>query len=945
MSNQEEEKKSKNHICVGLLAHVDAGKTTLAEAMLYRGGSICKAGRVDHGNAFLDTYAMERARGITIFSKQARLKMGKMDVTLLDTPGHADFSAEMERTLQVLDYAILIVSAADGVQGQVETLWRLLRRYQVPVFLFVNKMDQPGADRQALMSQLKERLGENCVYFGGDQSQEEWLEELAVCEETLLEQYLEQGDISRGEISRLIAERKVFPCYFGSALRLEGIGELLEALEAYTLEKHYPVDFGARVFKIARDEQGNRLTYLKVTGGCLQVKMVLTNREPNLNAEQIWEEKADQLRIYSGAGYETVQEVKAGSICAVTGLSRTYAGEGLGWEKGSLRPVLEPVLTYEIRLPEGCDVHKMLQNLRQLEEEEPMLHVVWEEQLGEIHAQVMGPVQMEILKGQIWERYGTEVEFGTGSIVYKETIRKPVEGVGHFEPLRHYAEVHLLLEPGEPGSGLQFDTICSEDLLDRNWQRLILTHLEEKAHRGVLIGAEITDMRLTLVSGRAHKKHTEGGDFRQATYRAVRQGLRQAESVLLEPIYAFSLEIPSEKVGRAMADIQRMQGSFSIPVQEGDRTWLRGSAPVAAMGDYAREVASYTRGTGRLSCILKGYAPCHNEEEVRQAFAYDPEADLENPTGSVFCAHGAGFVVPWYQVSEYMHLESGWKTGLREETVPKPEAPKRGSASGGYDEKELQAIFERTYGPVRRPPRNTGAVYVGEEPISRGPVVGESRAGTKGGRLAGANGGDREKAPGRQNKKPGEIRQEYLLVDGYNIIFAWEDLKELAQINLEAARGRLMDLLCDYQGFRQNQLILVFDAYKVKGNPGEVLHYHNIYVVYTREAETADQYIEKTVHEIGRKHEVTVATSDALEQVIILGQGARRMSAQDLREEMEAARIEVRTLWKERRENGKNVLFDHMSHNLREELEQLRLGRKAERSKERMEAGGFQEKG
>ncbi len=901
------------HIITGLLAHVDAGKTTLAEAMLYQSGSIRKAGRVDHGNAFLDTNAMERARGITIFSKQARLKLGEMDITLLDTPGHADFSAEMERTLQVLDYSVLIISAADGVQGQVDTLWRLLGRYKVPVFIFVNKMDQPGADRLALMEHLKERLGENCVYFGPDQSREEWLEDLAVCEERLLEQYLEQGEISQGEIPRLIAERKVFPCYFGSALKMEGITELLQGLEAYTLEKAYPADFGARVFKIARDDQGNRLTYLKVTGGSLRVKMTLTNRSPGLKEEQIWEEKTDQLRVYSGAGYEAVQEVRAGSICAVTGLSRTYAGEGLGWERGSLRPLLEPVLTYEIQLPEGCDVHKMLKNLRQLEEEEPMLHVVWEEGLGEIHAQVMGPVQMEILKKQIEERYGTEVEFGAGSIVYKETIREPVEGVGHFEPLRHYAEVHLLLEPGEPGSGLQFDTACSEDLLDRNWQRLILTHLEEKVHRGVLTGAEITDMRITLMSGRAHKKHTEGGDFRQATYRAVRQGLRSASCVLLEPIYAFVLEIPSERVGRAMADIQRMQGSFSPPVQEGDKAWLRGSAPVATMRDYAREVTAYTRGTGHLSCTLQGYAPCHNEAEVREALAYDPEADLENPTGSVFCAHGAGFVVPWDQVPAYMHLESVGKAHRKEEDrgEQRPEASGAEPVSRGYDEKELQAIFERTYGPIRRGPRNTGAIYVGQEPWDK---AGEAQT---------------EKMPERRGKKPVGEQKEYLLVDGYNIIFAWEELKELAQLNLEAARGRLMDLLCDYQGFRQNELILVFDAYKVKGNPGEVSRYHNIYVVYTREAETADQYIEKTVHEIGKRHGVTVATSDALEQVIILGQGARRMSAQDLREELAAARIEVREVWKELRESGRNTLFDHMPGNLREELEQVRLGRKA----------------
>ncbi|MCI8852204.1 MAG: GTP-binding protein [Lachnospiraceae bacterium] len=945
------------YINMGILAHVDAGKTTLAEGILYTCGKIRQAGRVDHGNAFLDTYAMERARGITIFSKQARLGLGDLEVTLLDTPGHADFSAEMERTLQVMDYAILVISGADGVQAQAETLWRLLKRYEVPVFLFVNKMDQPGTDRVALMKLLKERLGDGCVYFGPDQPREEWLEELAVCEEGILEKYLDSGEVSEEEIGKLVRQRHVFPCFFGSALRLEGIRELLEGIRTYVQAPEYPGEFGARVFKIGRDEQGNRLTYLKVTGGSLKVKMPLTNRkDKEAQADSVWEEKADQIRLYSGAGFELAQEARAGMVCAVTGLSRTYAGEGLGIEQGTFRPVLEPVLTYEVRLPEGCDVHGMLQKLRQLEEEEPMLHVIWQEQTGEIHAQVMGTVQMEVLKSQILERFGVEVEFGSGTIVYKETITAAVEGVGHFEPLRHYAEVHLLLEPGEPGSGLQFDTRCSEDQLDRNWQRLILTHLMEKSHRGVLIGAPITDMRITLLSGKAHVKHTEGGDFRQATYRAVRQGLRSASSILLEPIYAFRLEIPGDKVGRAMADMQRMKGSVSPPVLENDRALLTGCVPVAALGEYAREVASYTRGMGRLSCTLQGYAPCHNEEEVRAACSYDPEGDLENPTGSVFCAHGAGFVVPWDQVREYMHLDSAWqeeqgeaksRMDLKGQERPgnqeEPRSKKDLSGPSFYDDKELQDIFERTYGPVSRSHRSMGAVYVGTETPGRGAVAGseagatQAKEGSVPGRKAGSSTGvgnrkdTREEIwKERRGKKSGSEEPGYLLVDGYNIIFAWEELAELAGRNLEAARGLLMDLLCDYQGFRGDTLILVFDAYKVKGNPGEVTSYHNIHVVYTREAETADQYIEKTVHEIGRKHKVTVATSDALEQVIILGQGARRMSAQGLREELTAARIEIRQVLGERRETGKNTLFAQASRELREQLEQLRLGKRSE---------------
>ena len=918
---------SAKQLVLGILAHVDAGKTTLAEGLLYTCGSIRKAGRVDHGNAFLDTYALERARGITIFSKQARLQMGDLSVTLLDTPGHVDFSAEMERTLQVLDYAVLVISGADGVQGHVQTLWRLLQSYQVPVFLFINKMDQPDTDREALLAELKQRLDERCVDFssctaggedsGCDSRRDEWLENVAVCEESLLERFLEAGELSAGEIAGQIGRRKVFPCFFGSALKLEGVTELIQGLETYTRVPQYGQEFGARVFKISRDEQGNRLTHLKVTGGILKVKQQITGQE----------EKVNQIRLYSGAGFEAAAEAEAGTVCAVTGLNDTFAGQGLGAEKEAVRPILEPVLTYEIQLPEGCDVHKMLLSLHQLEEEEPMLHILWQEELGEIHAQVMGQVQMEILKHQILERFGAEVEFGAGNIVYKETILEPAEGVGHYEPLRHYAEVHLLLEPGEPGSGLQFDTVCSEDVLDRNWQRLILTHLMEKKHRGVLTGSEITDMKITLLTGRAHLKHTEGGDFRQATYRAVRQGLRSAWCALLEPVYAFRLEIPADKTGRAMADIQRMQGTFDPPEQSGELAILTGTAPVVAMRDYAQEVTAYTKGSGRLTCTLKGYERCHNEAEVLEAYAYDPEADLQNPTGSVFCAHGAGFVVPWDQVPDYMHVESPFREKPREEirtgavasAQNQPGSRASAPALSYENDKELQAIFERTYG-AQKERGAAQATYVAGRPGWARSRSSNFHSGATG-RSGAGNGAD---SACRGAKKP--QGEDYLLVDGYNIIFAWEDLKELAQVNLAAARDKLMDVLCDYQGFKKNTLILVFDAYKVAGNPGSVSKYHNIHVVYTKEAETADQYIEKTVHEISRNHSVMVATSDALEQVIILGQGAGRMSAQGLREELEAAKIEVRQIIAGRRDSKKNTLFQHLPEELQEHMEQVRLG-------------------
>lgn len=892
-SENKPEYKYKKHICAGILAHVDAGKTTLAEGILYRSGSIRKLGRVDHGDAFLDTFALERSRGITIFSKQAELILNNLSITLLDTPGHVDFSAEMERTLQVLDYAILVISGADGVQGHVQTLWRLLERYQVPVFLFINKMDQEGTDKQKLLHELNSRLSERCVEFGADEGSDAFMENVAMCDEGLLESFLEYGTLEKKKIIDAIAERKIFPCYFGSALKMQGIDELLEGIENYSRMPLYGENFGARVYKISRDAQGNRLTHMKITGGVMKVKMPLENGE-----------KADQIRIYSGAGFETVNEIGAGRICAATGLAETWAGEGIGFEGQGAAPVLEPVLTYQIELPEGINVHDMFLKLKQLEEEEPQLQIVWDNELGEIHAKVMGEIQNEILKSLIAERFNVDVNFGAGHIVYKETIETTVEGVGHYEPLRHYAEVHLLLEPGEPGSGLQFGSLCSEDILDRNWQRLVLTHLAEKSHRGVLTGSEITDMKISLVGGRAHTKHTEGGDFRQATYRAVRHGLKQARSVLLEPIYEYCLEIPSDKVGRAMTDIQKMYGTCSATETEGDMAVITGIAPVVMMREYASEVTAYTKGMGRLTCTLKGYAPCHNAEEVIEAAGYDSEADLENPTGSVFCAHGAGFNVPWYEVTDYMHLESFLKFSENSETEESVEDMARqpgagrtkasgAAVSGLAEDKELEQIFERTYGPVKRKEWRRPQV---QETIVRKP-----------------------------EKKPEE---SYLLVDGYNIIFSWDELRSLSEVNITSARNALMDILCNYQGFKRDMLILVFDAYKVEGNPGQVFKYHNIYVVYTKEAETADQYIEKTVHRMNRKYQVTVATSDALEQVIILGQGAQRLSAQGLKDEVEQTCREIRQILEERRESDKNYLLNALPEDMVELVEDVRLGKK-----------------
>jgi len=851
-------------LVLGILAHVDAGKTTLSEALLYRSGALRKLGRVDHRDAFLDTDAMERERGITIFSKQAEFSMPTMDVTLLDTPGHVDFSAEAERTLRVLDCAILVISGTDSVQGHTRTLWRLLEQYGVPVFLFVNKMDLNGADRVALMADLKRRLDSGCVDFGA--AAEELAEEAAVCDEAVLEQYLESGEVSDTDITAMIARRKLFPCFFGSALKLEGVDAFLEGLERYAPIPDYPAEFGARVFKIARDSQGARLTYLKVTGGTLRVKDLLTNCRPGLPEDKLWEEKADQLRIYSGVKFRPVEEAPAGTVVAVTGLSRTTPGEGLGFEEPWAGPVLEPVLTYQVELTDGTDSHTALLRLRQLEEEDPQLHIVWNEAAREIHIQLMGEVQLEILQRLIQERFGMEVAFGAGAICYRETIAGPVEGIGHFEPLRHYAEVHLLMEPAPRGSGLVLDTACPTDALDLNWQRLILTHLAEREHPGVLTGSPITDMKITLAVGKAHEKHTEGGDFRQATYRAVRQGLMQAESILLEPWYEFRLELPADQVGRAMSDLQRMNGEVNPPETFGEETILTGAAPVAALRDYAREVTAYTRGRGRLLCVPEGYRPCADQAAVVEASGYDPERDVGNPPDSVFCSHGAGVNVKWNEVPARAHVDSGLRLGRKEQAAESSSQPRRPSTYAGTleQDKELQTIFERTYGPVKRqaftPPR---------EP--KRPVA-ESSA----------------RAIREQVSGP-----EYLLVDGYNIIFAWDELKTIARDNLDAARKALCDLLCNYQGYQKCVVIVVFDAYKVKGGLGSVEKYHNIHVVYTKEAETADAYIEKATYEIGKKHRVKVATSDGSEQLIILGHGALRVSASSFHEEMERVRGQI----------------------------------------------------
>lgn len=898
---------NKKRLCIGILAHVDAGKTTLSEAMLYTCGVIRKLGRVDSRDAFLDTYEMERERGITIFSKQAMLRMDDLEISLLDTPGHVDFSAEMERTLQVLDYAILVVSGMDGVQGHTRTLWKLLERYQVPTYLFINKMDQQGTDPAGLMTEIKEKLSDNCTDFGTEDKSSIY-ESAALCEEALLNQYLEQGEISDRDIARLIVERKIFPCYFGSALKMDGVKSLLDGIRNYGMCPKFGTELGARVFKILRDTQGNRLTYVKITGGAIKVKDVLSYLPKNAEDGQI-AEKVNQIRIYSGEKYETVDVAEAGCICALTGLTGTYPGQGLGLEKDSPEPVLEPVLTYQMILPQEVHPAAFLPKLRMLEEEDPMLHVLWSEELQEIQVQVMGQVQLEILQRQIRERFDVLVVFGAGKIVYKETIADRVEGIGHFEPLRHYAEVHLILEPGEPGSGMQFILGCSEEMLDKNWQRLILTHLEERTHRGVLTGSPLTDVKITVAGGRAHLKHTEGGDFRQATYRAVRQGLMQAQSVLLEPYYDFVLELPSEHVGRAMTDMSQREAETEAPEIDGNHALLKGRGPVSTLWDYAKEVAAYTRGEGSFSCVTGGYGPCHNAQEIVDEIGYIPEEDMANPTGSVFCSHGSGFYVEWDKVPQYMHVESvlGASGETPDEESVWQEYQMRRSREQESSEQwigvdEVDRILDKTFYANRKEGFTPHKGIAHRKRQTKQVLVREY---------------------GQENAKPAVKREKYLLVDGYNVIFAWEELNELAKVNIDGARGRLMDILCDYQGIRKCHLIVVFDAYRVKGHPTEISDYHNIHVVYTKEAETADQFIEKFAHENGRKYDVTVATSDGLEQIIIRGQGCGLISAREFEKEVAAVKKGVVSRLQEQKQSG-HTLMDSLSEDSRKELDSLK---------------------
>lgn len=867
-------------LVIGILAHVDSGKTTLAEAMLYRAGVLRKLGRVDHRDAFLDTDAMERARGITIFAKQAVLDLPadaagleETRLTLLDTPGHVDFSAEAERTLQVLDYAILVVSGTDGVQAHTQTLWNLLARYRVPTFVFVNKMDLPGADRAVRLRELRGRFGDGCVDFGPD-AEADRAEALAMASETLMAEVLADGAPREADVITAIARREVFPCLFGAALRLDGVDDLLAALRRYTRQPEAAGAFGARVFKIASDDAGARLTYLKVTDGSLPVKATITARE---DARAPFAEKADQLRVYSGSKFRLTSEALPGDVVAVTGLTATYPGQGLGVQLDAAAPVLEPVLTYRLLLPEGGDPHTALRALRQLEQEDPQLHVVWQEALGEIHLQLMGEVQLEILQNLLTTRFGIEAGFDEGGILYKETLTAPVEGFGHYEPLRHYAEVHLLLEPAPRGSGIQLAAACRPDTLDGNWQRLILTHLAERTHPGVLTGAPLADVKITLTAGRAHLKHTEGGDFRQATYRAVRQGLRTAARdghvALLEPWYNVRLELPAANLGRAMNDLQRMGGQTEPPAQQGDLAVLAGRAPVSELRGYAREVAAYTRGEGRLICTPAGYAPCHNAEAVIAAAGYDPDADTENPADSVFCSHGAGTVIRWDEAPARAHVASGLGRSApgADDTAAGETRRRRADAYRGTleQDKELLAIFERTYGPVRRQNPNQSADLAARRALGSAPKTARQAAAQPAG-------------------------PEYLLVDGYNVIFAWDSLRRLAENDLDIARRRLQDTLCNYAGYRRCTVILVFDAYKVKGGVGSVERYHNIHVVYTREAETADMYIEKTTHELGRKHRVRVVSSDGAEQIIILGSGGLRVSARAFEKEVAAVEAEIR---------------------------------------------------
>lgn len=852
---------------ISILAHVDAGKTTLSEALLYTVGQLKKLGRVDNKNAFLDSYELERRRGITIFSKQAVLKTQNMEITLLDTPGHVDFSSEAERTLQVQDYAILVISARDGVQPHTETLWRLLSRYDVPVFVFVNKMDLDGTDKNAVLAELKKHLSENCVDFTA--SEEELSENAALCDEKLMEKYLEQGEISGEEISAAIKERKIFPCWFGSALKLEGVAEFIEGLEKYTLKQYYGSEFGARVFKISRDPQGNRLTYMKITGGSLKARSVISYSAKD--GEKRLEEKANMLRIYSGEKFEPTDEVTAGGVCAVLGLSATYPGQGLGFEKDFFKPVLEPVLTYRVLLPAEISPVEFLPKLRQLEEEDPQL-LVSGNATGEIYVHLMGEIQAEVLQSLVEERFGVHIEFDHGSIIYKETVAAPVEGVGHFEPLRHYAEVHLLIEPGEPESGITVDSLCREEVLSKNWQRLIITHVLEKTHRGVLIGAPLTDAKITLVAGRAHVKHTEGGDFRQATYRALRQGLMKAENILLEPYYAFRLEVPAEQLGRAVSDIRVMDGKIASPESDGITAVITGRAPVSEMRSYQSDVMAYTKGKGKLALFPDGYSPCHNAEKVITAAGYDPEADLENTPDSVFCSHGAGVTVKWYDVEKYMHVTGGIDIASENQIPILPDA-KLLKRNLNIDDKELEAIMEREFGPIKRRKYS--------EAVLDTPKT----------------------AQALPNKK------EYIIVDGYNLMFAWEGLAGLAKENFDAARHILTDILCNYRGYTKCELVLVFDGYKVKGNAGEKSDYKGIHLVYTKENETGDMYIEKLVEEVGKNYSVKVVTSDNLIQVSALRAGVLRVPAREFIREIERVNAQIKEILAE---NGSKRFYYKM---------------------------------
>ena len=918
-----------NNLTAGILAHVDAGKTTLTEAILYKSGSLRRLGRVDHKDAFLDHFEMERKRGITIFSKQAVFEWGGNRITLVDTPGHTDFSGETERTLGILDYAVLVISGSEGVQGHTKTLWNMLSLYNIPVIVFINKMDRDDTDRDHILKLLKKELSEGCLDFGN--RDEAFTEELAMADESTLDYYMEHDTVPDTEIRRLIRERKIFPCYFGSALKLEGIEEFLTAFSECTEPVPRPQEFGARVYKIARDDKGERLTFLKVTGGSLKVRSLPDKKH-----------KINQIRIYSGSLYETVQEAEAGTVCAVTGLDESYAGQGLGFEKDLKKALLQPVLHYQLLLPEGKDAMEIMKELRELEEEEPLLRIGWNSAAGEIRVQLMGDVQVEVLKAMIRDRFGVDVEFGPGSIVYKETLLSPVIGVGHYEPLRHYAEVHVRMDPLPVGSGMEYASECSEDVLDRNWQRLILTHFQEKEHKGVLTGSPLTDVRLTLTTGRAHLKHTEGGDFRQAAYRAIRQGLMRGESGLLEPWYDYRLEIPVTETGRAMADIQKRNGTFTGPEidESGERAVLTGKAPAATMNGYSTEVLSYTKGTGKLAMTFRAYEPCHNEEEVIERIAYDCDADTENPSSSVFCAHGAGFLVPWYDVPDFMHLKDDRINEAEEDAADlgdkkegfedqAPDAFHRGrphkrpglvSEEGRPgalpdDDPAFQAIYEREFGTGKsREDKYSGY----RRRNSNSPKESISQA-------AGYPDYSGKKEDGRKGK-PKINKKDFLLVDGYNVIFAWEELRDQANENLDGARMKLAEILSNYQGFTGCTVILVFDAYKVKGGKGEIYKYHNIYIVFTKEAETADRYIEKTTHEIGRKHNVTVATSDNVEQVIVMGQGARRMSSEDLHEEIERVEKEIREMTKEKKMRH-NYLFDQMDDDLAEWMEEVRLGK------------------